>query len=250
MFSFPTRTDSLPLNLWVCLGIPAITVIFLLVLETTNLDMTIAKYAFNPAKGGWIGGNSYFLEDILHDRAKQALIVIRVICLLALVAAFFVPRLKSWKRELTYATVAMLLTPGYIMPVKQVTKVQCPWSLTEFGGTETYSKVFEHRAKPVNETGKCWPGGHAATGFSLFALFFMFRDRRPRLARAALILTFTMGTIFSVGRMLQGAHFFSHNIWTAVFCWLLCLGTYYAIVYRAAKKTVGVTPLEAEPAAI
>ncbi|MDB6144007.1 MAG: phosphoesterase [Pseudomonas sp.] len=250
MLSLPTRVYSRPLNLWVCLGIPAITVILLLVIESTNLDMYVARFAFNPAKGGWLGGNSYFLEDILHDRAKQALIGIRVICLLTLVAAFFVPRLKSWKRELAFATIAMLFTPGYVMPVKLATQVQCPWSLTEFGGTETYSKVFEHRAATVAEKGKCWPGGHAATGFSLFALFFMFRDRRPRLARAALILTFTTGTIFSISRMLQGAHFFSHNIWTAVFCWLICLGTYYAILYRSAKKVVTVAPVEAEPAVV
>lgn len=249
MHSLPTRTYSRPLNLWVCLGIPAITVILLLVLETTNLDMEIAKYAFDPAKGGWLGGNSYFLEDILHDRAKNALQAIRIICLLALVAAFFVPRLKSWKRELAYATIAMLLTPGYVMPVKIITGVQCPWSLTEFGGSETYSKVFDHRPATANP-GKCWPGGHAATGFTLFALFFMLRDRRPRLARAALILTFSLGTIFSIGRMLQGAHFFSHNIWTAVFCWLLCLGSYYAILYRTEKKTVRDIPLEAAPTAI
>lgn len=245
MFSLPTRVSSRPLNLWVCLGLPAITVILLLVFETTDLDMVIAKLAYNPTSG-WLGSNSYFLEDILHDRAKQALIVIRVICLLALVAAFFVPRLKSWKRELAYATIAMLLTPNYVMPVKLATQVQCPWSLTEFGGTEPYSKVFEHRPAPVAETGKCWPGGHAATGFSLFALFFMFRDRRPRLARAALILTFAAGTLFSVSRMLQGAHFLSHNIWTAVFCWLLCLASYYAILYRTAKKPATVEPLEAE----
>ena len=36
--------------------------------------------------------------------------------------------------------------------------------------------------------------------------------------------------------MLQGAHFFSHNIWTAVFCWLLCLGAYYVVLYRPVKK--------------
>ena len=32
--------------------------------------------------------------------------------------------------------------------------------------------------------------------------------------------------------MIQGAHFLSHNLWTAVFCWLICLGCYHLLLYR------------------
>ncbi|MNH40391.1 PAP2 superfamily protein [compost metagenome] len=63
-------------------------------------------------------------------------------------------------------------------------------------------------------------------------MFFALRDRRPRLARATLLFAFALGTVFSIGRMLQGAHFFSHNVWTAVFCWLISLGCYYWVLYR------------------
>jgi membrane-associated PAP2 superfamily phosphatase len=66
------------------------------------------------------------------------------------------------------------------------------------------------------------------------------------MARAALVFAFSLGTIFSIGRMLQGAHFFSHNVWTAVFCWLICLGSYYAVLYRAPKKVAVSQPLVAE----
>ncbi|MNE75968.1 hypothetical protein D3C80_1721730 [compost metagenome] len=37
--------------------------------------------------------------------------------------------------------------------------------------------------------------------------------------------------------MLQGAHFFSHNVWTALFDWLICLGCYRLILYRQAQPT-------------
>ncbi len=103
------------------------------------------------------------------------------------------------------------------------------------GGQETYSELLSPRPA-TDKPGRCWPGGHAATGFTLFALFFMFRDRKPRLAKAGLILAFTLGSIFSVGRMLQGAHFLSHNLWTAVFCWLICLGVYYFVLYRPERR--------------
>jgi len=233
------RPTSRPLNLWVCLGIPAVTAIVLLLMELTSLDMDIAKMAYDPLAGDFVGRHSYFLENVLHDRAKQVVIALAVLSFLGFVGAFFIERLKAWRRELGCLVLSMALSTSFVTPVKVVTSVQCPWSLTEFGGKETYSELLSPRPA-TDKPGRCWPGGHAATGFTLFALFFVFRDRKPKLAKAGLIFAFGLGTVFSIGRMLQGAHFFSHNIWTAVFCWLICLGAYYAVLYRPASKTADV----------
>ncbi|HEY0290224.1 MAG TPA: phosphatase PAP2 family protein [Pseudomonas sp.] len=229
------RPYSRPLNLWVCLGIPAITAMVLLLLELTSLDMDIAKMVYDPLSGNFIGRHSYFLENVLHDRAKQVVIALAVLSFVGFVGAFFIQRLKPWRRELGCLVLSMALSTSFVTPVKVVTSVQCPWSLTEFGGKETYSELLSPRPE-TDKPGRCWPGGHAATGFTLFALFFVLRDRKPKLARMGLIFAFGLGTIFSIGRMLQGAHFFSHNIWTAVFCWLICLGAYYAVLYRPVPK--------------
>lgn len=229
------RPASRSINLWVYLGIPALTAIILLLLELTSLDMDIARIAYDPTAGQFIGRHSYFLENILHDRAKQVVIALGALSFAGFIAAFLVECFKPWKRELGCLVLSMALSTSFVTPVKAVTAVQCPWSLTEFGGQETYSELLSPRP-PTDKPGRCWPGGHAATGFTLFALFFVLRDRRPRLAKAGLIFAFGLGTVFSVGRMLQGAHFFSHNIWTAVFCWLICLGAYYAVLYRPVGK--------------
>jgi membrane-associated PAP2 superfamily phosphatase len=226
---------SRPLNLWIDLGIPAVTAVVLIFLELTSLDMDIAKLAYDPVAGQFVGRHSYFLENILHDWAKNAVIAAGLMALVAFIAAFRIKRLMPWRRELGCLVLSMALSTSFVTPVKVITSVQCPWSLSEFGGQETYSELLSPRPD-TDKPGRCWPGGHAATGFTLFALFFMFRDRRPRLAKAGLVLAFGLGTIFSIGRMLQGAHFFSHNIWTAVFCWLICLGAYYAVLYRPAPK--------------
>jgi len=224
-----------PLNLWLCLAIPAVTAVILVLLEWTDLDMVLARLFYDPAVGTFIGRHSYFLEDILHDRAKQVVIAFSVFSIVGFISAFFVPRLKPFKRELGCLVLSLALATSFVTPMKAVTAVQCPWSLKEFGGKETYSELLSPRPA-TDKPGRCWPGGHAATGFTLFALFFVLRDRRPRLARQALIFAFTLGTVFSIGRMMQGAHFFSHNVWTAVFCWLICLGCYYFILYRPALK--------------
>ncbi|WP_426140265.1 phosphatase PAP2 family protein [Pseudomonas sp. DWP3-1-2] len=234
---------SRPLNLWIVLGIPAFTAFVLVLLELTTLDMDIAKLAYDPVAGAFIGRHSYFLENVMHDWAKNAVIAAGVLSLIAFIAAFKVKRLMPWRRELGCLVLSMALSTSFVTPIKVVTSVQCPWSLTEFGGKETYSELLSPRPE-TDKPGRCWPGGHAATGFTLFALFFMFRDRRPRLATAGLILAFGLGTVFSIGRMLQGAHFFSHNVWTAVFCWLICLGAYYAVLYRPVPKPARVVEAE------
>ncbi|CAM4095328.1 Phosphoesterase [Pseudomonas reidholzensis] len=220
-----------PINPWLYLGIPLATAAGLLSLEWTSLDMDLAKLAFDPAAGQFIGRHSYLLENVLHDGVKQAVIGLGLLAILAFIASLFWQRLFTWRRELGCLVLSLAISTAFVTPLKQVTQVQCPWSLSEFGGQETYSKLLEARPA-TDKPGLCWPGGHAATGFSLFALFFMLRDRRPRLARVAFGVAATTGVVLSIGRMLQGAHFFSHNVWTAVFCWLIGLGCYYLVLYR------------------
>ena len=77
-----------------------------------------------------------------------------------------------------------------------------------------------------------------AAGFALFALFFALRNSHPRSARAALIAALTLGSLFSLVRIAQGAHFLSHNLWTALLCWLICLGLYDAMLYRPQRAAL------------
>ncbi|WP_448632932.1 MULTISPECIES: phosphatase PAP2 family protein [Pseudomonas fluorescens group] len=236
MVSTAIRPASRPLNLRIALGLPAAVAVILVLLELTTLDMDLAHLFYDATGGGFIGRHSYFLEDILHDRAKEVVIAFSVVAVLGFIATFFNARLKPFKRELGCLVLSLALATSFVTPMKAVTAVQCPWSLKEFGGKETYSELLSPRPA-TDKPGRCWPGGHAATGFTLFALFFVLRDRRPRLARRAFVLALGLGTVFSIGRMMQGAHFFSHNVWTAVFCWLICLGCYYFILYRPATTT-------------
>ncbi|MFJ3075731.1 MULTISPECIES: phosphatase PAP2 family protein [Pseudomonas] len=228
-----------PINYWLYLGIPLATAVALILLELTSVDMDVANLFFDRTAGEFIGRHSYLLENILHDRVKEVVILLGLLSVAAFAASFYWKRLYGWRRELGCLVLALGLSTAFVTPLKKVTQVQCPWSLTQFGGKETYSKLLEPRPA-TNKPGMCWPGGHAATGFCLFGLFFMLRDRRPRLARVAFGVALVAGSVLSVSRMMQGAHFLSHNIWTAVFCWLIGLGSYYLILYRRGMVQVPV----------
>lgn len=235
MPSSDLRPQSRPLNLKLYLGIPVLLIVLLCLMELTPIDMNLEQLFYSPMEHSFTGKHSYLLETVLHDRAKQLVIAIGVLAALGYLAGFVIKHLLPYRREFACVVVAMTLSTAYTAPVKAVTGVQCPWDLKQFGGQETYSKLFETRPL-TSDPGRCWPGGHAATGFTLFALFFGLRDRRPRMARAGMALAFALGTVFSIGRMIQGAHFLSHNIWAGIFCWLICLGTYYVMLYH--PKTV------------
>jgi membrane-associated PAP2 superfamily phosphatase len=221
--------NSRPLCKWLAIGLP-LGLMALLLLEPSQLDFAISDLFYQPG-AGFIGKHSFFLEVILHDRAKQVVILSAVLALVGLLLSCVYRPWAALRRPLSMLALALALCSGIVSPVKNLTGVHCPWDLTRYGGKETYSPLLGERA-PAIKPGRCWPGGHATSGFALFALYFALRDRKPRLARGMLWFALGLGAVFSLGRTMQGAHFLSHNLWTAVFDWLICLACYRMILYR------------------
>ncbi len=211
-------------------GIPVVLMGILLLFDFSKPDFFIEHLFYSPAEG-FVGKYSYWLENILHDRIKQVLIVLAVLTAIAFVASLLFRKYHPWRRTLGYLVLAITLSTSIVSPLKIATGMHCPWSLTEFGGTETYTPLLSKRT-PTQNPGRCWPGGHASAGFSLLAVYFALRDRHRCVARIALGTALTLGTIFSVARTMQGAHFLSHNVWTLLIDWIICLLCYRWLLYR------------------
>ena len=106
----------------------------------------------------------------------------------------------------------------------------CPYDLAEYGGYAVHIGPFEP-APPGQEPGHCFPGGHASAGFSLLAFYFAgLALGNRRLARAGLWGGMAAGLAFGMARVAQGAHFLSHNLWSALVCWLVILALYGAVI--------------------
>ncbi len=223
---------SRPFNFRLWFALPLALMALMLLVDPGPLDVAISNLFYEPGLG-FVGRHSFFLEDILHDRAKQAVIVIGVLAIGGFLLSLLPTPLRQYRRPLGYLVLAMALCTSLVTPLKALTNVPCPWSLQQYGGDQQHTPLLSERpadAKP----GRCWPGGHASAGFSLLALFFMLRDRRPRAARAALIIALSLGAVFSLGRTMQGAHFMSHNLWTLLFDWCISLFCYRLLLYRHA----------------
>ncbi|VVP86586.1 hypothetical protein PS910_02466 [Pseudomonas fluorescens] len=229
-FSLHAQPVSRPFNFRLAIALPVLAMVALLVSNVSAIDFQLAEMFYVPGLG-FTGRHSYWLETVLHERVKQAVILFALVLIAGLVASVFNPRLQMWRRPLGYAVLTIGLCTGIVTPLKALTDVQCPWSLQAFGGSEPYVPLLGDRVDSP-KPGRCWPGGHASTGFALVALYFALRDRQPRASRVALAAALGLGTLLSAGRMLQGAHFLSHNVWTLLIDWLIAVSCYRWLLYQ------------------
>lgn len=205
---------------------PALLMAALVLLEGTNTDIATSRWFFDTATQTFPLRQTFLLETVLHYWTKY--VVILATCLLAAAYAYtyLVPALLRQRRQLLFLVLAMTLAPLAVTTLKEITDRPCPWDLVAFGGSTPYTKLFTARRQP-HAPGLCFPAGHPATGFALMALFFVaHRERRRRLAAAALLVGVASGLVLGLGRIAQGAHFLSHVLWSGLVCWLVMVGLY------------------------
>lgn len=129
---------SRPFNFTLGFGLPALLMAALLFGDPSNLDFALSRQFYEPGIG-FVGRHSWLLEDFLHDRVKQLVIVIGVLAIAGFLLSLLPTRLAPWRRSLGYLVLALGLSTSIVTPLKTLTGVHCPWSLAEFGGAETFT---------------------------------------------------------------------------------------------------------------
>jgi membrane-associated PAP2 superfamily phosphatase len=212
------------------LGAALLCAALLLALEATTIDSMISGWFFDPVAGDFPLHYNGALEVFGHFGTKL-LVIIVACCVIALyLLSFALPELMPHRRLLLFLSLALTLAPLAVVLLKAASARHCPWNLQEFGGFAQHLSLFD--AAPAGlSRGHCFPGGHAAGGFCLVAFYFAgLALGNPRLARAGLWGGLAAGLALGMVRVVQGAHFFSHNLWSALVCWLVILALYLAIL--------------------
>lgn len=204
----------------------------LAVIRWFDLDWRVSTYFFDPALGGFPLRDDWFLERIAHDSARNAVVLFGCGVLAVAIASLRIKALAGYRRLLWFVFLSMLLSTLAVSGLKAMTGVHCPYELQDFGGQLPYVGLLEPLPAGI-APGKCWPGGHASAGFCLFGLYFAARAvHRRRLAASLLVGVLALGFALGSARVAQGAHFLSHNLWSALVCWMVTLGLYEAMVRR------------------
>lgn len=202
----------------------AIAGLALLLLARSGLDLRLSALAYAPEQRAFPLRDAWLFAVLGHSALKYAAVALW--CAL-LVAAAWMPRRR---RIALHAWAGMTLTVLVVAGLKELSAHSCPWDLVQFGGrAQWYPLLGAVPAEPG--PGRCLPAAHASSGFALFALYFALRDDYPRLARAALVLAWVLGSIAGAVQVVRGAHFASHALWTAWLAWALNIAL-YALVRR------------------
>ncbi len=198
----------------------------LLIWDFSGLDLWVV-HGLADGSGFYARGN-WWLDTVLHLRAKQLAIVIY----LALWVMVWWP--QSFLRQLSRlqrAEIMVGITVGLITisTLKHFSLTSCPWSLQAFGGPAVY---VSHWSWGVADggPGSCFPGGHVSSalafvGLSLPWLASGLASQR-RIGLRILMVVLLCGLVLGTTQTLRGAHYPSHTFWTGFICWMVALGNH------------------------
>jgi len=231
--------------LWHAVPAAAVLITALLFAASHGIDTRIADALFfDAAAERWIGAGTWWAEDLIHTGGRD---FVRAVAAMALLLALAgrPARLGIARRGALYVFLSIVLGSALVGSLKHVTNVDCPWDLEGYGGDRPLVGLFADRPDELPRA-RCFPGAHAASGFTLMCFYFLLRDRRRRLARRALVAGIATGVLFAFGQEARGAHFLSHDLTSAALVWFVLLGL-YAAVLRGPAGAARPTGTHAQP---
>lgn len=220
-----TRARLVALAVWPTL---AFVVLFGL-MQAAGFDMWVAARFYDPVLGGFPLRDNFWTSQIMHEGAREVLVVFAVAIFALWLLSWPVQALRSRRKSLAYLLVVIMLSVVAVHQGKQWTNMDCPWDVAEFGGQRPHLGLFDDKPDTLPR-GHCFPGGHSSGGFALLALYFAGGGGRSR-SSLLLLPGLLTGSAFAVDQWMRGAHFPSHDLTSAYLCWMIALGT-YAWFYR------------------
>lgn len=213
------------------------------VFSRSELDqMAIAPY-YDGLSRSFPWRSDPFIQAVMHDGLKMIVVAVGVALLGSFLLTYLLPPWRAYRRCMIWMFVAMVGSTMLVSTLKHVSGMHCPWDLAQYGGYAPFERLFE--LMPVTAGGNCFPGGHASGGFSLMAFYFGLRHVHVRYARLALVAALVLGMAMGWAQMIRGAHFLSHNIWSAWIVW-----TFMALFYHLYPPHAAAPSQDASPSPI
>jgi DNA-binding response OmpR family regulator/membrane-associated PAP2 superfamily phosphatase len=219
-----------------------LTGLVFLAIEFTGTDLWVQDHFYNFQSHTWLIDADAPLPRLLFYTGPKALIWLFGIMMIA-AASFYgrfrrlFPSITPARRDMWIIIATLATAPALVALGKATTDTFTPAQVRRYGGDVPYVKVIEHY--PANDNpakrGRAFPAGHASGGFALLSLAGLAATRRGRAAGIAVGLAF--GTAMGAYQILKGAHYLSHTLVTAGFCWIIFL-TWRRAIHRRSKVEV------------
>lgn len=215
-------------HLWVPLGIFAGLI---LVFELTDLDLRLSDLFFDFQKGLFPWKNAWWAKSLIHSGGKILVGGIWISFFLVWFSSFLKAgdtKIRNYRAAVGFLMLSMISGPATVACMKPLVNKPYPEHIKRYGGPLEYTKLFQG-PPPTNRHYKGFPAGHASGGYGLMGLYFVFRERRPKLAPLGLAFGLLLGSLFGFGQQVRGMHYASHNIWSASICWFEALALYLCL---------------------
>jgi membrane-associated PAP2 superfamily phosphatase len=184
--------------------------------------------------GGFFWRDSWIARSLLHQGGRAlawcGVAVLLVHCVLPL--PLISTRQARTQRIMMLAMVLFCMV--WVPMLKQFSATSCPWDLQEFGGVARYVSHWEAMLSGTRDggPGRCFPSGHAVAAFGFLPVYFSLRHEQPLRARVWLRAIVLCGVLFGFTQLVRGAHYVSHTLWSAWWCWLVAAGAASGVIRR------------------
>jgi lipid A 4'-phosphatase len=173
------------------------------------------------------------LLDFFFFYGEKSSFFVSAIVLTLFFCSYFIKKWISLRLPSLFIGLAILLGPGFIVNVgmKQVWGRPRPLQIVEFGGKTSFRPFWAPRGclRPNFEY-RSFPSGHTAIGFSYLTLVFLGRRYQNRtLLITGISLTLFWGVGLMCARIIQGGHFFSDVVVSALLMFWLVKGLDFAL---------------------
>lgn len=234
--------------LWPLLVFVAVAVAML----ALGIDQKLARVLYAWEGNAWALKDSFIAETVIHTGGRL-LSVLAWLCVLVLwIVTLLRAPLALLRRPLAYLLMATAVAAATVAWMKTWTNMDCPWNVIGLGGLQHYHSLFGPRI--AGHQGACFPAAHASAGYCWLSLYFFFLTTHPRLRWLGLATALGFGLLFGTTQQLRGAHFLSHDLWSAAVCWICVLAVYLGMrmdrpsrAHRAAVDKAARPPSPARP---
>ena len=182
----------------------------------TGLDRLVSEL-FADGINGFPLRNHWLAKGVLHDAAAKFSVVLAILLMGYNIAQWFKP-IASIRTIISarYLMWSWLCATLAVAQLKSITKLPCPWNISEFGGNSEYIGLLNVFSSDY-PVGHCFPSGHVTGGYGLIGLVFI-AVLYGKPVRHGLLPVLLLGLLYGGAQMVRGAHFISHDLFSIGIC--------------------------------
>ncbi|MFC2049439.1 phosphatase PAP2 family protein [Chlamydiota bacterium] len=190
---------------------------------TPFLDLYFSGLFYSPESGFY--NNAFFA--FLFKYGELFGLATGVVALVVFILSFFSQRWKKWRRGALAVGLTLFIGAGLItnLGFKEYWGRPRPKQEVEFGGKHEYRPFWRPDFNTRNDPQRSFPSGHVSMGFYFLSVWLVGkRYNTPLLKNTGLFLVIVLGGGLMVARVVQGGHFFSDVIASAILMWYVAKG--------------------------